>query len=135
MEPWSSKKLRHSRSAGSIGLLQCRHNDDERLMSEEGRQMDQRALGEPEDGAVEFKETTALSQRWVHWVVAVQAQRWRGAPQGQEQQLAGLPYSKRNSSSGSAVAQGSWLHLLWNFQEGRRFRAIEAPEVQGISSS
>jgi hypothetical protein len=44
----SSQTFRRSASSGLVW--------DERLMSEEGRQMDQRALGEPEDGAVESKK-------------------------------------------------------------------------------
>ncbi|GJN37332.1 hypothetical protein PR202_gb26272 [Eleusine coracana subsp. coracana] len=85
------------RRSGSSGLVW-----DERLMSEDGHQMDhQRLSGEPEDGAMEFKELR--HSRSVGSIVP---------------------------SSRPAFAQSAWLHLLWNLQEARSFNVIEAQEQE-----
>ena len=70
----------------------------------------------------------ALPQRRLRWAAA-QAQRRRGAQAAPRRRQPGLPYPACCPSSGPAFAQGSWLHLLWDLQEGWSFRAIQAQKV------
>lgn len=68
-----------------------------------------------------FKGAEALPQRWLRWAAAAAAA--AAAAPAQRRQRPGLPYSACGPSPGPAFAQGSWLHLLRNFQEGGSIRA------------
>jgi len=71
----------------------------------------------------------ALPQRRLRWAAAAQAQRRRGAQALPRRRQPGLPYPACSPSPGPAFTQGSWLHLLWDLQEGWSFRAIQAQKV------